>query len=113
MARVHISEPVSETRDLIERLVERLGHELLPEERLVEADALVFEPSSPHCVTLARRVRADRPRIALVAVSSLPVGLAGLPDGVERVTQPFQPADLERALTAALGAEIGRVTAVS
>jgi hypothetical protein len=102
VARVCISEPVSETRELLERLVLRLGHELLGEERIVEVDALVFEPSFPHGVTLARRARHDRPGTALVAVSSLPVGVGGLPGRVERVTQPFEPAELERALTGAL-----------
>lgn len=113
MARVHISEPVSETRELIERLVRRFGHEILPEERLGEADALIFEPSAPHSVTLARRVRRERPATALVAVSSLPVGLAGLPGQVERVTQPFRPADLERAITVALGGAVDRATATA
>ncbi len=111
MARVHISEPVSETRELIERLVARFGHELLPEEEIGEADALIFEPSSSHAVTVARRARRDRPQTALIAVSSLPVGLGALPGQVERVTQPFEPADLERALTVALAADRPRTTA--
>lgn len=104
MARVHIAEPVAETRELLERLVVRLGHESLPEERLDEVDALIFEPSSPRSVTMARRARRDRPRTALVAVSSIPVALAGIPGQVARLTQPFQPVDLERALTQALRA---------
>ncbi len=113
MASVHISEPVSETRELIERLVTRLGHELLPESQLLEADALIFEPSSPHAVTLARNARRHRAQTALIAVSSLPVGLGGLPGRMERVTQPFRPEELERALTVALAAGRPRSTAAA
>lgn len=113
MARVHIAEPVAETRELLQRLVARLGHEPLPEERLAEADALIFDPSSPRSVTLARHARRDRPRTALVAVSSVPVALAGLPGQVERLTQPFKPADLERALTLALRAALAEAGAAA
>lgn len=113
MARVHIAEPVAETRELLERLVVRLGHDRLPEARLAEVDALVFDPSSPRGVTLARRARRDRPQTALIAVSSIPVALAGLPGQVERLTQPFRPADLERALTHALLAAREQATAAA
>ena len=105
MARVCISEPVAETRELLERLVLRLGHEVVPEHQLVAADALLFEPGSPHGVTLARRARVHCPDTALVAVSALPV--AGLPGTVHRLTQPFLPADLARALDGALAGTPG------
>lgn len=41
------------------------------------------------------------------------VALAGLPGRVERVTQPFQPAELERALTLALTAGCSRTPAAA
>lgn len=106
MARVCISEPVAETRELLERLVVRSGHELLPEHQLIAAEALLFEPGSPHGVTLARRARRHTPETALVAVSALPMPIAGLGGRVHRLTQPFQPADLARVLDGAL-AEAG------
>ncbi len=105
MARVCISEPVAETRELLERLVVRIGHEVVPEHQLIAADALLFEPSSPHGVMLANRARRHCPETALVAVSALPVADAGLPGRVHSLTQPFLPADLERALDSALAAE--------
>jgi hypothetical protein len=101
VARVCISEPVAETRELLERLVVRLGHELLPEHQLLAAE-LLFEPGSAHGVTVARRARTHCPQTALVAVSALPVAVAGLPGRVHRLTQPFLPADLARALDGAL-----------
>lgn len=102
MALVCISEPVAETRELLERLVVRLGHEVLPEHQLIAADALLFEPGSAHGVTLARRARRHCPDTALVAVSAVPVPVAGLPGRVHRLTQPFRPEDLARALDGAL-----------
>lgn len=107
MARVCISEPVAETRELLERLVTRLGHEIVPEHQLIAADALLFEPSSPHGVTLARRARVHCPQTALVAVSALPVPVAGLPGTVHRLTQPFLPTDLARAIDGALAGTPG------
>lgn len=105
MARVCICEPVAETRELLERLVARLGHEIVPEHQLIAADALLFEPGSPHGVTLARRVRNHSPETALVAVSAFPLPISGLPGHVRRLTQPFVPAELARALDGALDAE--------
>ena len=102
MSRVCISEPVAETRELLERLVLRLGHEVVPEHQLIAADALMFEPGSAHGVTLARRARRHSPETALIAVSALPVPVSGLPGRVHRLTQPFLPADLARALDGAL-----------
>ncbi len=102
MARVCISEPVAETRELLELLVVRLGHEVVPEHQLIAADALIFEPSSAHGVTLARRARRHCPETALVAVSAVPVPVSGLPGRVTRLTQPFAPAELARALDGAL-----------
>ena len=100
---------MAETRELLERLVVRLGHEVIPEHQLLAADALLFEPGSPHGVTVARRARMHCPHTALVAVSALPVAVAGLPGRVHRLTQPFLPADLARALDGAL-AEADAVT---
>lgn len=102
MARVCISEPVAETRELLERLVTRLGHEVLPEHQLIAADVLLFEPSSPQSVSLARRARRHCPETPLVAVSAVPVALVGLPGQVQRLTQPFVPTELARALDGAL-----------
>ncbi|MCW3011581.1 MAG: hypothetical protein JWO90_1985 [Solirubrobacterales bacterium] len=107
MARVCISEPVAETRELLERLVLRLGHEIVPEHQLIAADALLFEPGSAHGVTLARRARRHSPETALVAVSAVPVAVAGLPGRVHRLNQPFLPVDLERAIDDALASSTG------
>lgn len=102
MARICVSEPVAETRELLERLVKRLGHEILPEHQMLAADAVLFEPSSAHGVTVARRARRANPDMALVAISAVPVPISGLPGRVHHLPQPFLPADLARALDEAL-----------
>lgn len=101
MARILVSEPVAETRELLERLLTRLGHVVVawPGDGVDEVDAVVFEPSHREGVALARRLREQRPETALVACSAL----GDQQDGLPTLMQPFQPADLARALETALG----------
>lgn len=106
MARIAIIEPVQETRELLERLLRRLGHDVVgPADDLPAADVLVFEAGSTAGVTAARRLRDAHPGIGLVACSAAPVDLTltGLRP-VETLVQPFSPAQLARALRGALPA---------
>ncbi|MTD46722.1 hypothetical protein GKE82_21120 [Conexibacter sp. W3-3-2] len=106
MARVAIFEPVQETRELLERLLRRHGHETVTADAALDpadADALVFEAGCASGVALARLLRAARPDVALVACSPVPQphGVAGLAP-LELLVQPFSPAQLGRAVSVAL-----------
>ena len=102
MARILICEPVEETRELLERLVNRMGHVIVGIEDLESIDVLVFDPGSPAGRALAERVIEACPNANLVACSAEPSG--ALPTTTPRVVasllQPFSPADLSRALLA-------------
>lgn len=104
MAIVCVAQPVLETRELLERLVVRLGHDVVGPDGVFAADALVFEATSPESAELARSVAAARPHVALIACSAFPVDVGALPVGATALTQPFAPADLARALSGALAA---------
>jgi CheY-like chemotaxis protein len=103
VARVLICEPVEETRVLIERLVQRMGHELVGLDALRSVDVLFYEPASRAGLALARRLQAERPAAALVACNaSPPLGSALSPRPSASLLQPFSPADVRRVLEAAL-----------
>jgi len=109
MARIAIHEPVQETRELLERLLLRLGHDVVPAgpdpdvQHDVEVDAFVFEAGSVAGLAAARRLRDARPHVGLVACSARPLGLRLTELGrVEALVQPFSPAQLRRALDGAL-----------
>lgn len=106
MARIAISEPVQETRELLERLLARLGHEVVgsaEREDGPSVDALVFEAGSVAGVAAARRLRVSHPHAGLVACSAAPLGPALNDLGpLQALVQPFSPAQLARALDGAL-----------
>jgi hypothetical protein len=98
MSRVLISDPVAETRELLERLVRRMGHDIVGVERLEAVDVLLFAPDSPPDLALARRLLRARPDARLVACSTAPQHPPDLPRLVGSLLHPFSPADLERVL---------------
>lgn len=102
MAKILICEPVAETRELLERLVRRMGHVIVGIDALESVDVLVFEPNSPAGLAIARRVLEARPDASLLACSAEPVRspLPASPRIVASLQQPFSPADLARALLA-------------
>ena len=102
MARILICEPVAETRELLERLVIRMGHVIVGIEDIEAVDVLLFEPASPAGLAIARRVLAECPSASLVACSAEPPTALPLatPRLVASLMQPFSPADLARALRA-------------
>ncbi|MCW2966718.1 MAG: response regulator receiver protein [Solirubrobacteraceae bacterium] len=104
MARVLICEPVEETRELIECLVQRMGHEIVSLDSLRLVDVLFYEPASHAGLALARRLQAERPGAALVSCSASPPSFElSSPRPFASLLQPFAPADLKRVLEAALG----------
>jgi hypothetical protein len=94
MARILICEPVAETRELMERLVRRMGHEVVDLDSLREVDVLLFEPDSPEGRAIARLLGDVRPGARLVACHARPP--------VPALRLPFSPADLRRVVEAAL-----------
>lgn len=102
MARVLVAEPVEETRVLIERLVVRMGHDIVPGDRLREIDVVFYEPDSRAGLALARRVQSERPDVCLVAISASPPHRQPAPRPFASLLQPFSPGDIKRVLDAAL-----------
>ena len=103
MARVLVCEPVPETRELIECLVTRMGHEIVGVDALRTVDVLFYEPASLAGLALARRLQAERPHAALVAChASPPPAEPRSPRPVASLLHPFAPADLRRVVEAAL-----------
>lgn len=99
MARILICEPVEETRELLERLVRRMGHDIVGIADLRTVDVLLFEPRSPDGLALAEELLRVRPDASLVACSAEPLRpQLQLPRLVATLLQPFSPADLARAL---------------
>ena len=112
MARILICEPVAETRELLERLVIRIGHDIVGIEDLETIDVLLFEPGSPAGLAIARRVLETCPNASLVACSADPARAPQLtsPRLVASLMQPFSPTDLAHALRACTSATPSRPT---
>jgi hypothetical protein len=104
VARVLICEPHPEVRELLSRIVVRLGHEpVLDDADLAPVDAIVLEPSHPACVERAQAFRAVNGHTPIVCTS---IDLPGA--GARRLApsayliKPFALPDLEAALVSAL-----------
>lgn len=102
MARICLSEPNPETRDLLEHLLVRLGHELVD----ADADVLVVEPvlDGPGAVGLARRGSPD----AALVICSIAVHDRAQLDALGAgafVLKPFQRGELQAAIEAAQEAD--------
>jgi CheY-like chemotaxis protein len=107
MARILIAEPVAETRELMARLVERLGHEPVwpddPPERVAGADVALLDPVGPAGEGALRILRTQTPDTRLVISSIEPPSPASRALGAAaHLLKPFGLADLRRALESAL-----------
>jgi CheY-like chemotaxis protein len=108
MARILIIEPHAEVRDLLARIVVRMGHEPVPslgsgEDDLSGIDVVLLEPAAWEGVDTARAARAKGARI--VGVSIFPASEeARALEPVAYLLKPFSLADLERAIAAAVAA---------
>jgi CheY-like chemotaxis protein len=104
VARVLICEPDREVRELLSRVVVRLGHEAVHDDaQLAPVDAIVLEPAHPPSVERARAFRAVNGATPIVCTS------IDLPDAGSRLLapsayliKPFALPDLEAALERAL-----------
>lgn len=104
VAKVLICEPHPEVRELLRRVVVRLGHEpLLEDAELGEVDAIVLEPAHAPSVERARAFRAVDGDTPIVCASiELPDAGSRRLDPVAYLVKPFALPDLERALGRAL-----------
>jgi hypothetical protein len=104
MARVLICEPHPEVRELLCRIVVRLGHDpVLEDAELAPIDAILLEPAHAPSVERAQAFRAANGDTPVVCTS------IELPDAGSRrlapiafLVKPFALPDLEAALTRAL-----------
>jgi DNA-binding response OmpR family regulator len=93
-ASVLVSEADPDVRRLLVLVIERLGHEAIvldPDDEIPPRVNLVLvEPTSPACVDQARRARAHRPELLVVAMSALPPEAEFLLSGpLEYLEKPF------------------------
>ncbi|HKO74432.1 MAG TPA: hypothetical protein VJU01_03890 [Gaiellaceae bacterium] len=106
MARVLICEPHPEVRELLTRIVSRMGHEpVLDDVALCEVEAIVLEPAHTPSVERAQAFRAASGDIPVICASiELPNGGTRRLDPVAHLVKPFALPDFQSALASALAA---------
>jgi hypothetical protein len=104
VARVLICEPHPEVRELLGRVVVRLGHEPLHDDaELSPVDAIVLEPAHAPSVERAAAFRAvDEATPVVCASIELPSSGSRRLAPVAHLVKPFALPDLEAALQRAL-----------
>jgi CheY-like chemotaxis protein len=108
VGRVLILEPDPEVRELIRRVVSRLGHEplaptRLPVRGLAAVDAVFLEPAWAPVLELARGLRERNPELPVVFESIEPVSPARAAlRPVHYLVTPFGLRELEQAIEAVL-----------
>jgi CheY-like chemotaxis protein len=104
VARVLICEPHPEVRELLRRIVVRLGHEpVLDDAALERVDAIVLEPAHPPSVERAQAFRGAKGDTPIVCTSiELPDAGSRRLNPVAYLVKPFALPDLEHAIRAAL-----------
>jgi CheY-like chemotaxis protein len=103
---VLICEPHPEVRELLRRIVVRLGHEpVLDDDELGAVDAIVVEPAHTPCIERAQAFRAVGKNVPVICASiDVPNGGTRRLEPVAHLVKPFALPDIEAALTRALDA---------
>jgi CheY-like chemotaxis protein len=101
---VLICEPHPEVRDLLQRIVTRLGHEpVLDDAALGQVEAIVVEPAHTPSVERAQAFRAVAGDVPVICASiDFPNGGTKRLQPVAHLVKPFALPDIEAALTQAL-----------
>jgi hypothetical protein len=104
VARVLICEPHPEVRELLSRIVVRLGHDaVLEDAELAPVDAILLEPAHAPSVERAQAFRAANGETPVVCASiELPDAGSRRLSPVAFLVKPFALPDLEAALKRAL-----------
>jgi CheY-like chemotaxis protein len=116
MATILVSEPHTEVRELLAHVIEAMGWKA-PTSAATDADAidmLLVEPGWPEGLSLARRLRDERPDLPIVCLSIYPRELETellLPTAY--LVKPFSVTELQGALRNALAAGTVAVGAAS
>jgi len=109
VARVLICEPHPEVRELLCRIVVRLGHvPVLEDARLGPVDAILLEPAHAPSVERAAAFKAvDEDTPVVCASIDLPNAGTRRLDPTAYLVKPFALPDVEHALTQALAGRNG------
>jgi hypothetical protein len=104
VARVLICEPHPEVRELLSRIVVRLGHDPVHDDAALEpVDAIVVEPAHAPSVERATAFRAVDEKTPVVCASiDLPDAGSRRLSPIAYLVKPFALPDLEAALKRAL-----------
>ena len=108
MARIFILEPEPELRELLARVVARLGHEPVQNVESTgdvrPGDVVVVEPGDEKAYAAALAIHRERPEVPIVCVSvfSEVPGDARALEPIAHVLKPFRLADVERAIESAV-----------
>ncbi|HEY7004034.1 MAG TPA: hypothetical protein VH281_07110 [Gaiellaceae bacterium] len=104
MGRVLICEPHPEVRELLRRIVVRLGHEpVLDDAALGDVHAIVVEPAHAPSVERAQAFRAVSGDVPVICASiDYPNGGTKRLDPIVHLIKPFRLPEIEEALTRAL-----------
>jgi CheY-like chemotaxis protein len=107
MARILINEPHPKVRQLLARMVERLGHEALTRQQVVPGylegvDLLIVEPAAPLGAVIAKATQILDPSLPIVCAS------VEAPPQIDvrfssTLIKPFALAELGEAIEQALG----------
>ena len=112
VARVLICEPDPEVRELLSRIVVRVGHEPVVEDaELAPVDAILLEPAHAPSVERAQAFRAANGATPVVCASiELPDAGSRRLGPVAFLVKPFALPDLEAALKRALNGNGNRTS---
>ena len=107
MARVLVLEPDEEIRELLRRVLVRLGHEAVTPgyvpERPSKVDAVILEPTWPQALELAKALRAGDGRLPIVFASLEPWSTDTTDiRPVRRLLKPFGLRELEGTIRSVL-----------
>jgi DNA-binding response OmpR family regulator len=108
VARVLISEPHPDSRALFELVVRRTGHEPVGLGELADREPpelMILEPASGEALAIARQLRRRLEDLPIICASIRPAnGETAALRPAAYLVKPFRLAELEAALTSALGA---------
>jgi DNA-binding response OmpR family regulator len=117
-ARILILDPSPEIRELIGRVVERLGHTPLyaawpSHERVPECELALVEPAFEECPAAVRRLRQAQPELPIVCVSIYPKSDPAVSalEPAAYLMKPFSLGELAATLGAVLGDAVASAAA--